>query len=158
MHFWDKSAATSSHISRIGQALEPQKCWKYGQNTPNSHATCTCYRGWPAQCTPNLSHACHTVQILPTLVYTATKTAHSGLSSAFARIISIMGLVWAPNFLLDTTHMRLQNPSKSLGILRYLEVSKSEKRRPNCADDAGLKKHAPNPVCVRVHRDGLLTL
>ena len=72
--------------------------------------------------------------------------------------MSIMGLVWAPNFLLDTTHMRLQNPSKSLGILRYLEVSKSEKRRPNCADDAGLKKHAPNPVCVRVHRDGLLTL
>ena len=32
--------------------------------------------------------------------------------------MSIMGPVWAPNFLLDTIHMRLQDPSKTLSMLR----------------------------------------
>ena len=32
--------------------------------------------------------------------------------------MSIMGPVWGPNFLLDTIHMRLQDPSKTLSMLR----------------------------------------
>ena len=137
VHFLSKSAANSSHISHIGQALEPQKCWTYGQNAPQDHATCTFYGVWPEQCTPNLSHACRTVQILPALVFSATNTAHSvyferfvGVYSAFSApcsaprgsIMSIMGPVWAPNFLLDTTHMRLQDPSKTLSMLRCPKV------------------------------------
>ena len=58
MHFFCKSAASSSHVSRIGQASKPQQCWTYGQNAPKNHATRTFYRVWPGQCTPNLSHAC----------------------------------------------------------------------------------------------------
>ena len=33
--------------------------------------------------------------------------------------MSIMGPVWAPNVPLDTTHMRLQDPSKTLDLLRW---------------------------------------
>ena len=33
-----------------------------------------------------------------------------------------MGPVWAPNFLLDTIVMRLQDPSKALGMLRRPKV------------------------------------
>ena len=36
--------------------------------------------------------------------------------------MSIMGPVWAPNFLVDTTHMRLQDPSTTLGMLRWPKV------------------------------------
>ena len=39
-----------------------------------------------------------------------------------ASIMSIMGPVWAPNCPLDTTHMRLYDPSKTLGMLRWLKV------------------------------------
>ena len=31
----------------------------------------------------------------------------------------MMEPVWAPNFPLDTTHMRLQDPSKTLDMLRW---------------------------------------
>ena len=55
---WGKSAASSTHISGIGQALEPQKSWKYGQKKVQSHGTCTFYRVWPGRGAPNLSHAC----------------------------------------------------------------------------------------------------
>ena len=48
----------STHISGIGQALEPQKCWKYGQKAVQSHGTCTLYRVWPGRGVPNLSRAC----------------------------------------------------------------------------------------------------
>ena len=80
------------------------------------HATCTVYGVWPVQCTPNPSHACHTVQVLPTLVFTAAIIAHSvyfehfvGFVTHFqvpatparASIMSIMGPVLASNFLLD---------------------------------------------------------
>ena len=41
------------------------------------HATCTVYMVRPAQCTPSLSHVCHAVQVLPTLVFTMANTAHS---------------------------------------------------------------------------------
>ena len=33
--------------------------------------------------------------------------------------MSITGPVWAPNFPLDTTHMSLQDPSTTLGMLRW---------------------------------------
>ena len=36
--------------------------------------------------------------------------------------MSIMGPVWAPDFLLDTTYMRLQDHSKTLIMLRWLKV------------------------------------
>ena len=39
-----------------------------------------------------------------------------------ASIKSIMGPVWAPNFLLDTTHMRFQHSSKTVGMLRCSKV------------------------------------
>ena len=48
----------STHISGIGQALEPQKCWKYGQKAVQSHGTCTLCRVWPGRGVPNLSRAC----------------------------------------------------------------------------------------------------
>ena len=66
-------------------------------------------------------------------VFTATNTAQSmyferlvGVYSAFlvpsssprASIMSIVGPVWAPNCLLDTTDMRFQHPSKTLNMLR----------------------------------------
>ena len=35
--------------------------------------------------------------------------------------MSIMGPVWAPNFLLDTTRMRLQDPSNTLMLRWYLQ-------------------------------------
>ena len=34
--FLSKSAANSSHISRIAQAYETQKCWKYEQTRPKA--------------------------------------------------------------------------------------------------------------------------
>ena len=33
--------------------------------------------------------------------------------------MSVMGPVWVPKFLLDTTHMRPQDPSKTLDMLRW---------------------------------------
>ena len=36
--------------------------------------------------------------------------------------MSIMGPVWAPNFLVDTTYMRLQDHSKTLIMLMWLKV------------------------------------
>ena len=90
---------------------------KHNQKPCNMHIV----RVWPGQCAPNLSHACHTVQILPTLVFTATKTAHNVNFERFAGV-HIMGPVWAPNLLLDTTHMRLQDPSKTLDMLRWPKV------------------------------------
>ena len=49
------------------------------------------------------------------------------------------GACFGPYFLLDTTHMRLP---KTLGMLRWQKV---RKQRPNCGDDAGLKKTCPEP-------------
>ena len=71
------------------------------------------------------------------LGFTATNTAHSVYFERFvvvyrafsaacspprASIMSIMGPVRAPNFLLDTTYMRLQDHSKTLIMLRWLKV------------------------------------
>ena len=76
------------------------------------------------------------------LVLAATNTAHSvhferfvGVYSAFqapcspprASIMSIMRPVWAPNFPLDTTHMRLQDPSRT----RCVEVAKNGPKMRN---------------------------
>ena len=41
---------------------------------------------------------------------------------ARASIMSIMGPIWATNFLLDTTHMRFQQPSKTSRMLKCPKV------------------------------------
>ena len=66
------------------------------------------------------------------LVLAATNTAHSVhferfVGRARASIMSIMGPVWAPNFPSDTTHMRLQDPSKTLDV----EVAKNGPKMRN---------------------------
>ena len=76
-------------------------------NAPKNHAICRFY---------NLSHAFHAVQILPTLVFTATNTAHSvyfeslvGLIVNFKRPAAPQEPSWGlfgPQFL-DTAHMRV---------------------------------------------------
>ena len=48
----------------------------------------------------------------------------SALQPARASIMSIMGPVWVPKILLDTTHMRLQDPSKTLDMLMMLAQKK----------------------------------
>ena len=56
--------------------------------------------------------------------------------------MSIMGPVWGPDLLLDTTQY---DASRPLQKPRYVEVAKSEKSRPNCADDVGPQKSGLNP-------------
>ena len=60
----------------------------WAKYTPKNHAIFTFYRAWPGQCAPNLSHACHTAQILPTLVFTAAKIAHSVYFERFVGFIA----------------------------------------------------------------------
>ena len=60
-------------------------------------------------------------------------------------IMSFMGPVWAPIFSQHHAYEVLTPFQNLLGFRRYIGVSKNEKRRPNCADDAGLKQSAPNP-------------
>ena len=89
------------------------------------------------------AHARHAAQVLPTvclLMFLAgihnyshiTSTTDStyfdrfgGVYSAFrapqkASIMSIMGHVWAPDFLFDATHVSIQHPSKNPG---YVQVA-----------------------------------
>ena len=53
-----KSAVSSIHISGMGQALQPEKCWKYGQKAVQNHGTGSFYRVWPGRGAPHVSHAC----------------------------------------------------------------------------------------------------
>ena len=79
------------------------------------------------------------------LVLAATNTAHSvhferfvGVYSAFQApcspprdsIMSIIGPVWAPNFPLDTKHIRLQDPSKTLDMLRWPKMGHKRNEGP----------------------------
>ena len=66
-------AATIQALDKLGSHKSAGNMGKIHTETMQMHILL----GWPGQCTPNLSHACHTVQILPPLVVTATKTAHS---------------------------------------------------------------------------------
>ena len=103
------------------------KCWKYVQNTPKNHATCTAYRVWPGQFARQISHTCHAVQVLPALVFTTTNTGVLSAQRPKSQHHKHHGARLGPQ----------QNP-------RHVEVSKNWKERPNCADDAG-PKTSPKP-------------
>ena len=91
--YWTSSGAT--------------KLLKYGQNTPQNHASCTFYRvlSWamhakPVSClsysadpTNTTANTAHSVL----LGFTAHFTRPAALKELAASIMSIMGPVWAPN-------------------------------------------------------------
>ena len=60
------------------------------KHPPQKNATCTVYRVGLGQCTPSLVHACHAVQVLPTLVFTVSNTAHSTYFERFAGAYVLM--------------------------------------------------------------------
>ena len=99
------------------------------------HANCTVHSAFYWQYMQSLSHARHPSQLLPRLLFAATKTAHSTYfehvivvynvfsgprSLPRASIISIMGPVWTSNFLIDTAYVKFQHPSETLGMMRCL--------------------------------------
>ena len=83
----------------------------------NARQTCLMLRSHQYLQPQTLPTACIFSVLLRFIVHLKRPVAPPG-----ANIMSIMGPVWAPTFLLDTTHMRLQDPSKTLGLLRWQKV------------------------------------